>query len=126
MSVRAGCGIDPGSGAVHFRRRKLMSRLADHVKRHQIAAFFIITFAITWGLGFSYDAMSDPDKIFLIPLAFVATCGPALAGIIVTRLSCAQPPSFMPPGIALWSCCLLRSPRFGISTQTLCLWSFSS
>ncbi len=69
-----------------------MSKLADQVKRHQIAAFFIITFAITWGLGFSYDAMRDPDKIFLIPLAFAATCGPALAGIIVTRLSCAQPP----------------------------------
>jgi len=68
-----------------------MSKLADQVRRHQIAAFFIITFAITWGLGFSYDAMRDPDKILLIPLAFVATCGPALAGIIVTRLSCTQP-----------------------------------
>ncbi len=30
-----------------------MDKLTDWIKHHQIAAFFIITFAITWGLGFS-------------------------------------------------------------------------
>jgi membrane protease YdiL (CAAX protease family) len=68
-----------------------MNTLTDLVKRHQTAAFFIITFAITWGLGFSYDSFRNTDKLVLIPLAFVATCGPALAGIIVTAISNTQP-----------------------------------
>ena len=34
-----------------------MNRIASWIKRHQIVAFFIITFAITWGLGFSYAAV---------------------------------------------------------------------
>jgi len=67
-----------------------MNKITDWIKRHQIAAFFIITFAITWGLGFSYDAVYK-GQILLIPLAFVATCGPALAGIIITSVSNTQP-----------------------------------
>lgn len=46
----------------------------------------MITFAISWGLGFSYYAINNPGQEFLFPLAAVATCGPALAGIIVTRV----------------------------------------
>ncbi len=67
-----------------------MTRLAGWIKRRQILAFFIITFAITWGLGFSYTAVFK-GQILLIPLAFVATCGPALAGIIITAISSTQP-----------------------------------
>jgi CAAX protease family protein len=67
-----------------------MKKLTDWIKRHQIVAFFIITFAITWGLGFSYSAVYK-GQILLIPLAFVATCGPALAGIIITAVSNTQP-----------------------------------
>ena len=33
-----------------------MNKLTYWIKGHQITAFFIITFAITWGLGFSYGA----------------------------------------------------------------------
>jgi len=63
-----------------------MNKIADWVKQHQIAAFFIITFTITWGLGFSYSAIYK--GIFLLaPLAFIATCGPALAGIIISTIS---------------------------------------
>jgi len=67
-----------------------MNHLADWIKRHQIAAFFI-TFAITWGLGFSYDAVLNKGKVFLFPLVAVATCGPGLAGIIVTAITNTQP-----------------------------------
>jgi len=34
-----------------------MNKLIEWIKRHQVAAFFIITFAITWGLGFSHGAL---------------------------------------------------------------------
>jgi hypothetical protein len=46
----------------------------------------MITFSITWGLGFSYDAGLNYDQFWFGPLAYVATCGPALAGIIITTV----------------------------------------
>lgn len=52
------------------------------IASHQVASFFIITFLITWGLGFSYIAVMREKYLFL-PLMFLATCGPGLAGIIV-------------------------------------------
>ena len=61
-----------------------MNKFAAWIKRHQVIAFFILTFAITWGLGFSYDAVIGKGNFLLAPLVFVATCGPALAGIIIT------------------------------------------
>jgi uncharacterized protein len=67
-----------------------MKKLADWIKNHQLAAFFILTFAITWGLGFSYGAVYK-SQFLLAPLAFVATCGPALAGIIISAVSNTQP-----------------------------------
>ena len=68
-----------------------MNKLTDWIKQHQIVAFCGITFAISWGLGFSYDAVMNKGNSLLVPLAFVATCGPALAGIIVTAVSNTQP-----------------------------------
>ena len=67
-----------------------MKKLADWIMRHQIIAFFIITFAITWGLGFSYGAFYK-GQFLMAPLAFLATCGPALAGIIISAVSDTQP-----------------------------------
>ena len=67
-----------------------MNELANWIKRHQIIAFFVITFAITWGLGFSYGAFYQ-GQVLLAPLAFLATCGPALAGIIISAVSNTQP-----------------------------------
>lgn len=67
-----------------------MNKLAAWIKSHQIAAFFIITFAITWGLGFSYIAVSKGTYL-LLPAAFFATCGPALAGILITAITNTQP-----------------------------------
>jgi membrane protease YdiL (CAAX protease family) len=68
-----------------------MNKLTDWIKRYQIIAFFIITFAITWGLGFSYGAVMKQGQFLLAPLMFVATCGPALAGIIISAVSNIQP-----------------------------------
>lgn len=63
-----------------------MSKIKIWIRENQIAAFFMITFAISWGLGFSYDA-----EDYLFPLAAIATTGPALAGIIVTRICNTEP-----------------------------------
>jgi membrane protease YdiL (CAAX protease family) len=68
-----------------------MSKLTAWIKRHQIAAFFIITFAITWGLGFSYAGFLKQGQFLLVPLVTIATCGPALAGIMISAVSNTRP-----------------------------------
>src|SRR5512136_833083 len=68
-----------------------MNKVTNWVKEHQVIAFFILTFAITWGLGFSYAAVMNKKVFLLAPLVFVATCGPALAGIIITAITNTQP-----------------------------------
>lgn len=68
-----------------------MNKITDWVKRHLTVAFFILTFAITWGLGFSYGAVMKRGQFLLAPLFFIATCGPALAGILITAVSNTQP-----------------------------------
>ncbi len=70
-----------------------MNKVTDWIKRHQIAAFFIITFAITWGLGFSYIAVLQHGMYQLAPLFSIATCGPALAGILVATVGNREPRS---------------------------------
>ena len=55
------------------RRASDISRLADWMRRHQFAALFALTFAITWGLGFSYDALLNVEAFLMAPLAFAAT-----------------------------------------------------
>ncbi len=68
-----------------------MNKLTTWIKRHQIAAFFLITFAITWGLGFSYGSFLKHGQTLLMPLISVATCGPALAGILISAVTNTQP-----------------------------------
>jgi membrane protease YdiL (CAAX protease family) len=68
-----------------------MNKLTNWVKRHQTIAFFIIAFAITWGLGFSYGALLNKGIFLLAPVAFIATCGPALAGIIISAVINTRP-----------------------------------
>lgn len=63
-----------------------MKNISDWVRRYPIIAFYLITFAITWGLGYSYIAVFKHHLDYLIFLASIATCGPALAGIIVNFL----------------------------------------
>jgi len=68
-----------------------MNKLTNWIKNHQVTAFFIITFTITWGLGFSYSAVMQKGQFLLFPLAVIATCGPALAGIIITGTTNSEP-----------------------------------
>jgi membrane protease YdiL (CAAX protease family) len=68
-----------------------MRAITDWIRHHQITAFFLITFGITFGLWFSFDAVMNQGKFFLAPFAFIAICGPALAGIIVSAISNPQP-----------------------------------
>jgi len=63
-----------------------MNTLTNWIKQHQVAAFFVIAFSITWGLGFSYGALLNKGIYLLAPVAFIATCGPALAGIIISAV----------------------------------------
>jgi len=35
----------------------MITKTFKWIRCHQVAAFFIITFVITWGLGFSYKAV---------------------------------------------------------------------
>lgn len=64
-----------------------MKHLVKWIAAHQVIAFFILTFAITWGLGFSYSEVMHKGNYLLAPLVMIATCGPAFAGIIVTAIS---------------------------------------
>lgn len=68
-----------------------MTCLADWIRRHQIAAFFVITFAISYGLGFSYDAVMNRGISLLMPVAFITVCSPALTGIIISAVINTQP-----------------------------------
>ena len=69
----------------------MMNKAVNWVREHQVIAFFVIAFVITWGLGFSYGAVINKGIFLLAPLVFIALCGPALAGIIVTAITNTQP-----------------------------------
>ena len=68
-----------------------MNRLVDWIRRHQVVAFFIATFTITWGLGFSWNAVISRQRFLWLPLAFLATCGPGIAGILISAVSNTEP-----------------------------------
>jgi membrane protease YdiL (CAAX protease family) len=85
MALRPRGVLEKTEGDVH------MNKLTAWIKRHQIVAFFIITFAISWGLGFTYDAVTNKGIFLLAPLVFVALCGPALAGLIISAVCNNQP-----------------------------------
>jgi membrane protease YdiL (CAAX protease family) len=67
--------------------------IIEWIRNKPIAAFFIITFAITWGLGFSYISVLRHGMYQLSLLMSIATCGPALAGILVTAVGNREPRS---------------------------------
>jgi uncharacterized protein len=68
-----------------------MTKLTDWIRRHQVTTFFLVTFAISWGLGFSWDAVQNQNQYLLLPLAFIAACSPGLAGIIISAIINTQP-----------------------------------
>jgi membrane protease YdiL (CAAX protease family) len=68
-----------------------MDKSLAWIKDHQIVTFFLVTFVITWGLGFSWSAVLNRHQFMLLPVVFVATCGPGLAGILISALTNTQP-----------------------------------
>jgi membrane protease YdiL (CAAX protease family) len=64
-----------------------MNRLTNWIKQHQIVAFYAITFTISWGLWIPFAGALAGGADFLLPLLVIATCGPALAAIIVAGIS---------------------------------------
>ena len=67
----------------------MVTKTFKWIRCHQVTAFFIITFLITWGLGFSYIAVMN-GKYLVLPLMFISTCGPALAGTTEAYISGAR------------------------------------
>ena len=43
-----------------------MNKFKNWIKLHQVAAFYILAFAITWGLEFSYDAVLSIAALVVI------------------------------------------------------------
>lgn len=70
----------------------MITKTFKWIRFHQLTAFFFLSFLITWGLGFSYKAVMS-GKYLVLPLMFLATCGPALAGIMVAYISGSNQPS---------------------------------
>jgi len=67
-----------------------MKVLMDLIKRNQVTSFFIITFIITWGLWIPFvGPATQENSIIAEILGMWGVFGPALAGIIVTRVSTA-------------------------------------
>jgi membrane protease YdiL (CAAX protease family) len=68
-----------------------MNKLTEWIKQHQVAVFFLLAFAITWGAVIPAMAMSSETRalfqVLVFYLARIGVYGPALAGIIVTRVA---------------------------------------
>ncbi len=64
-----------------------MKKIACWIRTHQLAAFFILTFAMSWGLWFAPGAAVQGGNFLLAPLSFVYACSPALAGIIISAVA---------------------------------------
>ena len=68
-----------------------MEMMKYWVRTHQLTAFFLVTFGITFGLWFCFDPVMNQGIAFLVFLMSVAICGPGLAGIIISRISSEEP-----------------------------------
>ena len=67
-----------------------MNQIRGWIQKRPLGSFYVITFAITWGLGFSTIAVLKNEQFLLLPLAFLAISAPGLAGIIVTAVEGGQ------------------------------------
>lgn len=65
-----------------------MRKLIEWIKKHQLIAFFSLTYLLAWGLMAPY--MLEMGEIFEI-VAIVGLFGPALANIIISRLVSQNP-----------------------------------
>ena len=69
----------------------MKNKLTQCIKQHQVLAFFIITFVISWGLGYTWMLVINKGMYLLAPLTTIAMIGPALAGILISRIINIQP-----------------------------------
>jgi membrane protease YdiL (CAAX protease family) len=68
-------------------RGEIVKKLAEWIKQHQVAAFFVLTFAISWGLWIPLVPLVFGRGLYiLLPLAMAGVFGPALAGIILSAV----------------------------------------
>jgi membrane protease YdiL (CAAX protease family) len=63
-------------------------KISDLLRKHQLISFFALTYAITWGLWIPFGILYF-QKNLIIAGAFMTwgAFGPALAGIIITRIT---------------------------------------
>jgi len=63
------------------------NKLTELIKRHQVVAFFVLTFAISWGLWIPFLPLVYSGKQpLLAPLLIFGAYMPAFAGIAITRI----------------------------------------
>ena len=64
-----------------------MHKLTDLIKRHPVISFFVLVFAISWGLWIpSLPFIFSGKMPFLTPLLVYGAFAPGLVGIIITRI----------------------------------------
>ena len=69
-----------------------MDKLTGLIKHHQVVTFFVLTFAISWGLWIPVLPLVFSGKQPLLgALVLIAGFGPALAAIAVTRVIDQEP-----------------------------------
>jgi hypothetical protein len=68
------------------------NKLTELIKRHQVVAFFVLTFAISWGLWIPFLPLVYSGKQpLLAPLLIFGAYMPAFVGIAITRIIDPQP-----------------------------------
>ena len=68
------------------------NKLTELIKRHQVVAFFVLTFAISWGLWIPILPLIYSGKQpLLTPLLIFGAYMPAVVGIVITRIIDPQP-----------------------------------
>ena len=68
-----------------------MRKLKSWIIRHQVVSFYLITFALMYGLGFSFKAVMIRNEFLMAPFLMIALCSPALTGILISALINRQP-----------------------------------
>ena len=69
-----------------------MNKLTELIKRHQVVAFFVLTFAISWGLWIPILPLIYSGKQpLLTPLLIFGAYMPAVVGIVIARIIDPQP-----------------------------------
>lgn len=68
-----------------------MTAIKNWIRNHQVVAFYLITFAIMYGLSFSFDAVIKHNNALMAPIVMIALCSPGLAGIIISSLINTRP-----------------------------------